>query len=667
MAWQTQMQQAYGTGPGGGAPGTLAQAFGRQSPQMPPGMLASAFGAQTPGRQPTQPQTPFTLTSGPNAEVGANTRTPWGGMATPSGQSFASGAMTPQAQAAQAQARWNGMFGAMPTARVKDMRDQGGFAPGGAPKGKAAGGITAPPAMAGAMNAAAPGIFNGNPETGIPAAEGGYAPRAASGGGATETREPLNPSTPPTAAASTTPTGTTPVTYDPQNSATYWNNQTGSGNWSAQNVAGDNRGDQRWAIPQPTGWENMTPAEREAWKVKWYNPYQTMSDYYASAPDELAMTAFRRAYSADPFYGQLGNMPATASAAGLSGNALAIAADSDPAAWAAQYGITDPSVTAALSLLRGWGNTIQSADNMPVKPEHFANLVQQYGDLSGVLKNVYGINYDPRSYQATPDPSNTGNEAVDLPANTTLDTSVPDVTTKVPDLLQAIGGKIENAPLIETAMNMEMYRRSLEDRQKGVNILDNVVKDTMASNNPLRARSEELALSSLNNPDPVDWTGIKNRMATDYGRDRSQSATSIAEALAGRGLDAGAGAGITAQMNSQNRMSLARALGELTTKEQQGRQSAIYDAIANAGNVDRNYRGAESTARQILANAVMGTPQAAANPYAGITNYRLGQQASQIQQDAIDEQATAAKNAMIGNLVGSIFGSASRAASGGIG
>lgn len=644
MAWQTQMQQAYGTGGATSRPtiaqgltgGAFGQALRPMSSSAPGQSLISqalASGAPQSSAVP-QAQSPF-------GQVEANTRTPWS-------------MQSPQASAAQAQSGWNAMYGPMPTSRVKDMRDAG--TPSGSKRSASGGGLTATPDQAGKMNGAAPGIFNGNPETGIPASEAGYAPRAASGGGATQTREPTDAPgstptpTPEVAASSATPTSV----YNPQDAATYWN-ATGAGNWTTQNIASDTRGAQRWAIPEPANWANMTPAQREAWKMDWYNPYQTMSDYYKSAPDEKALTAFRRAYSSQPFYDNLDGLPGTASQAGLSGP-LNIANNADPASWSAQYGVNDPKMIAALQLLRSWGGTINQAGSTPTNPEYIGNLTRNYGDLSGLLQNVYGITYDPRSYVATPNPSNTGDETIDLPANTTLDTTLPDVTTKVPDLLQAIGGKMENAPLLETAMGMEMYRRALDDRQKGVNILDNVVKDTMASNNPLRALSEQLSKEALQNPDPVDWSGIKNRLATDYGRARETGATQLSQALAGRGLDPGSGVSMQARMAGDNRMGLARALGELDTQEQQSKRASIYDAITNAANVDRNYRGAESTARQILANAVMGTPQAAQNPYAGVTDYRLGREAMQIQKDANDAQAQAAQNALWGDLGGALLG-----------
>ncbi len=667
MPWQTQMQQAYGTG-GAGASPTLAQQSGAAPAGLPrwtPGSSAAAvqagfnamFGGMTPGRV-KEMRDSGTLTSGANQEVGQNTRNVGAGMGP--------------AAASQANSMMPGFFNGndqpgIPKS-VSGFPQGGGMrpmmvppSPGPAPLGGASPLETAV-APLGMDEAKAKAGKNTTPQA-APSDPG-----VVSAPPTPTTPTPTTPAAPPAPPAPTTPVqAATGTVYNPSDPTTWWKAD-GSYNWTGTDIANDTRGSERW-LTDPTklaGWATMTPEQRAAAKNTAYNPYSTVTEYFKQAPDAAALAAYQKLFAGDPAY--IRNLPEFAqSGVGTLGQNLGTKTLSEAEIAAMGY---DPAV---LALMQQYGNFgEQLASGQDLTPENLARQSEQYATLGAILNNVYGITWDPltgyKNAVPAPNPDDTNGS---IPDNTTIATDLPNLSLKVPDLLQAIGGKMENAPLLEFAMQQWLQQQGLQQQQKGIYLLDDAVKQSLAENNPLRRESERLALEALQNPDPVNYEQVKNRLASDYAKGRESGNAALAQSLAGRGLSASTGIGLGAQMNSQSQMDLARALSELDMRQAENLRTAQYGATTNAANVDRAYAGAESTLRQMLANAVMGAPNVAQNPYAGMADTRTALEALKMQQGKLEDAAEAEKGSALsqglgalGTVVGAYFGGPMGAAAG---
>jgi hypothetical protein len=209
-------------------------------------------------------------------------------------------------------------------------------------------------------------------------------------------------------------------------------------------------------------------------------------------------------------------------------------------------------------------------------------------------------------------------------------------------------------------MEFEQGRRQLEDayqrRQKGVNL--NQLDLDRIKNDPLRGRAESAALDIFDDPGGVDWQPIRNRLASDYDRGLDQSIQAMSGGAARRGVPLGAMQGMTGQLTAENRNALARALGEMSTQEQLHDREGLYRAIQNAANTNRAFSGAESMAMQTLANAVMGTPQPAQNPYAGMANTASNLSAIELAKKQAEEAESGTDWGSVGlGLAGTLGGS----------
>lgn len=248
--------------------------------------------------------------------------------------------------------------------------------------------------------------------------------------------------------------------------------------------------------------------------------------------------------------------------------------------------------------------------------------------------------------------------------DTDLATQMPSLQSVAGDLKQVLGSigidisKLKPAQVLEFAQNKFLLENAMQNQQKGTNILQGQYESTLRENNPFRATSEDMMQRILANPDPVDWQGVRNRYVGDESRGLDSSVRALSASAARRGLGATDVSGLTGELFADHGSRVARGLGELTTQEQSQLRDRELQALISAGNLDRNYSGAESMAAQILSNAVMGTPTAPANPYAGLADTAANDYAIQLATDAQGDAKRAADNSMWGSAAGALFGTA---------
>lgn len=265
---------------------------------------------------------------------------------------------------------------------------------------------------------------------------------------------------------------------------------------------------------------------------------------------------------------------------------------------------------------------------------------------------------------------------VDNLGNTDLPTQVTPLSDMSTDVARMLRDRPNGVTAEEWSAAMEfenqrrLYEQALQRQQKGVNI--NEAELERIQNDPLRAKAEAAALDMFANPSGVDYQGIRNRYTSDMAASQENALAAAASSAAARGLGAEGMGGFAGWLKAQSGNQLARGLGELSTEEQMANREGLYRAISNAANVSQAYGGAESMASQILANAVLGTPQAATNPYSGMADTSANLAALRLarQQAAEADQGTdylgmgmnlfgTLGGALLGNpALGSILGSA---------
>lgn len=507
-----------------------------------------------------------------------------------------------------------------------------------APPGYEAVPRAAPPPMAKPMQMGAPGM---QPPPGPPPGPPPQPPVPGQPGTAESQQKkaaaappaPVSASTDPTTGAvtttqqggaSTTTPGAKPSTFNAQDQST-WYDASGQPTWRNADIKEDPRTQaQQFLKPIPANWDHLTAAEQRAWKQDNYNPYASTHGYLSQAPDQLAIDAFNRLYGGNfpgahlGLPGSVGKLPTGE----IPGNAT-LAQLSDPSS---PYYIEDPAIRAVLDQMQN-----QSENLMQINGQQGGYGSEQWKQTQGnyqagqdILSNLYGITYDPfKAAQSQGVPGDT----TELNDNTTVATKFPSFDVTVGNLQRAIGGNMDNAPLLEFARQQWLSEQGMQRQQQAINIMSPVVDQMSAANNPLRAGAERLSQNALDNPNPVDYESIRNRMSSDFGAANEQATQGLAGAAARGGLPASAVAAIQARMTGGAGNDLARALGESKERQQTAQRGAEYDAITNAANVSRAYQGAEYQARQGLSNLVFGAPDAAANPFAGITDYRLAREA----------------------------------------
>jgi hypothetical protein len=198
---------------------------------------------------------------------------------------------------------------------------------------------------------------------------------------------------------------------------------------------------------------------------------------------------------------------------------------------------------------------------------------------------------------------------------------LPDLTwrSQKGDVLNAwnsLSGDDEHKQFLLEYMAAEAERENANQRQQqGVNILGDAYD--RFRNNPNRAASDKLLEQIVANPDNTPWETIANERATSIAKGTEAAVSGLGASLARRGVSAGAGAGITANLKRDASNELARQLGEIEVAKAAAEREGQYRALGALGSNSQLYYGGDMAAAGQLANYVGGAPQAASNPYAG--------------------------------------------------
>lgn len=459
-----------------------------------------------------------------------------------------------------------------------------------------------------------------------------------------------------------------PSIFNPADPTTWWDAE-GNATWDSDVLGEDDREwSQRYIQPKPDNWAAMTPQQRENWKRNNYNPYESVNDYLAQAPDAAAMDAFQKMFG-DQFAGINVNQLPTQGYGTVPGQVANNVTLADLANPSSPHYVENPEIRAVLDAMMNQSENLDAINRSPsgYGSDAWKETFGRYSGAQALLKNLYGIDYDPFSaYIGT----NIPGDSLDVADNTSIDTSLPTTDVLTGDLARYFndvdGGK---KLALEFAMQRWLTEQGLQHQQQGINLLQPVVDQTLAANNPMRRESERLMMEALQNPDPVDWQGIRNRATSDSDAGLLESIRMASGGANRRGVPAGAMSGLSGVLTSQNRNDLSRRLGELLTEEQRSKRSSVYDALTMAGNTSRQWQGAESMARQQLANAVMGAPSMAQNPYAGMADTRFGARAIDLQRQAMEDQDTGTDWAglatgLLGTAAGAFLGNPGLMASG---
>lgn len=434
----------------------------------------------------------------------------------------------------------------------------------------------------------------------------------------------------------------------------------GTPKWTVQDIVADDRpAGQKFIRPVPAAYANWTAKRKAEWRAANYNPYDSPAEYIKNVPWEQGYTAYKNAVadrkalpqtlpSPDDVQQQI-QIPSDATLAQITapGSSLRIENEELQRLWDASQN--------AYTNLRQFSETAEGLSS-----KEYQNALATYNLAINTLGR-FGIQYDPLS-----DYANAGNPDTREPgfddtrsgeggsSDTDIPTSLPSFDRTIQDLRKALNGDPNAAALLEFAMQRALAEQGMQRQQQGVNLLQPNVEMTLAENNPFRKASEDAMIAALANPDPTDWQGIQNRYVSDSDALLNQGTQALSTSGARRGLSPGALAGLQSQMQREHANTQARGLGELRNQQAVQGREALYQAIQQAANVDANYRGAESVARQVLANAVMGVPQSAVNPYSGIADTRAGLDALKLQEEALSLAGDQADNQLIGSGIGAL-------------
>ena len=488
------------------------------------------------------------------------------------------------------------------------------------------------------------GPVNTTPGTGAPVTPAPGAPPAPT---------PAPGALPPGADAKGPGTPPPPSNFDATKPETWWNAD-GTPAWNADVARDDPRAfDDKYLGDKPDAWSTWTPARKNEWLQQHYNPYGTEAEFFAQAPDADAAAALRRIYGDDykasqdlPMPGQAGTLPQ--GPIPYTANMADFVTPSSP------YYIQSPEIRGVFDSLINYTSVLGQMQDSPdgVGSERFRNTLAKYEAGRNTLKNIYGIDYDPFSQFIS---GNQPGDTLEVGDNTSIETQLPSPAIVTDDLKGFFKGSGEDAAkyALEFAMQKWLTENDLQRQQQGINLLQPVVDQTLAANNPMRQESEALMMRALQNPDPVDWQGIRNRATSDQDTVLQQSKAAASGGAARRGVSLGSLSGLSGQLTAESGNALSRRLGELTTQEQMAKRAAEYDALNQAANTSRQWQGAESQARQTLANAVAGQFGTPSNPYAGASDTRLALE-TLMQQDKFGTMAANDNSALLGAGIGAV-------------
>lgn len=207
----------------------------------------------------------------------------------------------------------------------------------------------------------------------------------------------------------------------------------------------------------------------------------------------------------------------------------------------------------------------------------------------------------------------------------------------------------------EAAWSAAQADAQYNNRQSDVNISAGALNEFKGSD--LYRKSQETALSALNEGDPTDWEGIKNRRASDAAADVASTRDTLSTSGARRGLSAGAITGIGTRAASDSRMNLSRALGELDVQEAQSKRNYESQALNNALSTMAGTSGVALSGAYNIGSKIAGTSQDYGNPYESYASGVVNIEAAKAKIEAAEDAggATWGDIAAIGGIIAAPF------------
>lgn len=444
--------------------------------------------------------------------------------------------------------------------------------------------------------------------------------------------------------------------------------------------------------PLPAGWNSITPQAREAWLKKNATPVSQLQADAAAAAGGYWDTTTKAGQlpQEDP------NGPApVVIGAGMSELDLAHAISPDPTK------PPNPALVKMAMFVREmiqrYGDAPQAHDfdAMPAaEKKQFVEDLKKYQAAENTLA-LYGI-YSPRN-APQPTPSEPTTPTPDTPPTTPPETppgsgeqpgdgdgvppgdatppaggTTPTVTNPDKPLQDFPTGDLVGSPVTDYGPNLNIaspehgfgwYRQQYIDkgmdpreatlaaeaefaaaqqqaeynnRQSDVNLSTGALNEFKGSD--LYKGAQGSALQMLNEGDPTDWEGIKNRRASDAAYDVQAQRDALATAGARRGISPGAQAGMGTRAASESRMGLSRALGELDVQQALSKRNFQTQALQNALGTMGGTSGVALSGAYNIGSKIAGNSSDYQNPYSGYT-------AGLMNISAVQEQIDAAKDA----------------------
>ena len=320
------------------------------------------------------------------------------------------------------------------------------------------------------------------------------------------------------------------------------------------------------------------------------------------------------------------------------------------------YYIADPALRRMAEKALDLSEKLAAAEgNNSISPAVLEKMQRQSNQLQAALAQ-YGYSYDPRALAEGGGPTQGPGGNFDEWTQTYQ--GGPDLAAFVNSLVRQYG--FTRAQAIEFAEAQYGQNQGELNKQRGVNILKQMYEQGL--NDPIRNRSEQELMGFFDDPDGIDWQGIRNRRISDMDASTQQMQQGLSQSAARRGLSPGSVQGMSNELQLGQGNALARALGELTTQQQGAEREGMWRAIAGGADFNQNYRGADDMRLQLLSNAIMGTPNQATRTMTGAGDTAMMNAAVAERQLANDRARANAgfgwedAAAILGNVGGSFLG-----------
>lgn len=257
---------------------------------------------------------------------------------------------------------------------------------------------------------------------------------------------------------------------------------------------------------------------------------------------------------------------------------------------------------------------------------------KDFGDklkLSRVALAAYGVNYDP-----TPGNPETGTPAGEFDSRWNQDPYAPAASAVgnvgsnlSPDIQRIFGingdsNTANRATAYEAQLNRWATDLGLQNQGKAAGLYKQGLDITR--NDPSRARSEALAQSIADKPDPVDWETIRSQYVAGQDRGAREAADAASASFARRGVGGATGSAITGDIFRKAADDRALGVGGIDVAQSQAKRAGELKALDALRSVYGTYAGSEIQQLQGLGNLLMGQPPVPTNPAAGIGNAAVG-------------------------------------------